>query len=344
MQRLAGWRMTVAIAAITAACAIISYLRFTPDREHGAGVARITPALRQLENPFIGLERGERSGVPNAMTWRLLPPVLGHVLRLPPPVYLWIPVVGVIAFAFGAVRHLYTVSGRLVDAAAGGLLVTTSALFFVGVGWVGQFDFLYVAALMLLLTSRSRLHDWALCSLGPWCDERFLLILPAFLSIRAALAPDRANSLRTALLPVTLALAPYAALRLYAINTGDLGVTYQILHASSGYRAYLPSAAWGWWMGLRLGWVPVLAAVWLASKRGGVLPPSLLLAGAAVITLLAWDVSRCASVLVPLMVVGCGLEPLRRRLMLPGLAALNLALPAAHVTEGATLYLRSILP
>lgn len=338
-----AWRTTLAIVAITAACVILSLLRFTPDREHGAGVARITPVLRQLEDPFVGIARAERSGIPNAMAWRLLPPVVGHALQLPGPAYLWIPAVGVIVFVFGAARYLYALSGRWTDVAAGGVLVTTSSLFLVGVGWVGQFDFLYVAALMLLLTSKSRLHDWAICSLAPSCDERFLLILPGCLCVRAALAGDLGASLRAAVLPITLALAPYVALRLYAINGGDLGVTYQILHASSGYREYLPSAAWGWWMGLRCGWVAVLTAAWFASRRAGVLPLAALLVGAALITLLAWDVSRCASALVPLMVVGSGLLSKRGRLVLPVLAGLNLVLPVAHVTEGATLYISSVL-
>lgn len=345
MELAPPWREWGLVAAIALACAALSLVRFAPTRSNSVAVARLIPALRQLENPSVGLELAERLNIPNAIKWRLLPPVVGNLVGLPRAIYLAVPILTTALFLFFTCSYIRAETGSPFVAACGGVLVTTTSAFFVATGWVGQFDIIYIFALGLFLVSKTALQDWGICCLAPWCDERFLLILPAYIWVRAALFPEGSNVTSRRLVPILIGVAPYLAMRLWAIEAGDLSVAYQLRLQYRKFGDYLPSAPLGWWMGLRFGWVPVLSAIALAVRKRGPLVIAFLSLGIVTTTLLAWDVSRSAGVLVPILVIGVARwETSRRGTTLLGLlAALNLLLPAAHITEGKTVPISSIL-
>jgi hypothetical protein len=180
---------------------------------------------------------------------------------------------------------------------------------------------------------------FAAALLAPWIDERFILALPLCLIVRALGAdreapPDRRSLARDALI-LFAGVAPYVAVRLGA-EISAVRATSQSYWAE---RPLLPAPwhglLWGAWHGLRAGWLTLaLAALvaWQARRRMLVATAGLTLALNLVV---ADDLSRSASVGVPLMVaavlLGWRHRPAQARRVLPWICVANVVLPAQHV-------------
>ncbi|HTX64897.1 MAG TPA: hypothetical protein VMD31_03935 [Opitutaceae bacterium] len=320
---------------------------FNPDIGFGYGVARVPELTRQLADPAGWASRPKESV---ALRWRLLPPTVGHLLRLKPAGYFALPLLGaaiLLALAAGIVHRETRSVGW---SALTGALLCTASWFFVATGWLGQFDVFYLLGLVAIVFAPSLLAVGAACALGPWCDERFLLILPACLCLRWARSGP--GAWRRLLAVVAVGLAPYVLLRLWAAAQGDASMGRQLALQGTEFRDYLRNVPDGWWMGFRLGWVLIgvgVAAAFTALPRAGrVLLILGLVGGVGAIGVLAWDVSRSIAALLPFLVFG--VIALHRRWPRAGwrilavAAALNFILPAKHVVETHRIPIRSIWP
>ena len=87
--------------------------------------------------------------------------------------------------------------------------------------------------------------------LGPWVDERFLLILPAVACLRWRLRPSRGW-----VLALSLSLAPYLLVRLAALLNGDPSVSSHLALLGPALARYVSFVPVGWWFGWRAAWAP----------------------------------------------------------------------------------------
>ena len=331
---------------ILAACllaAVLSLARFAPrisvlEPEAGAGygVMRVADLTGQLADP---LGWGHSREAPTALRWRLLPPVAGHLLHLRPATYLALPLLGAAVLLVWTAACVFRETQSVVLAGLTASLAATASWFFVATGWTGQFDVFYLLGLVAVVFSPSRLAIGAACALAPWCDERFLLILPACLCLRAA--RDGAVKPRQLLALAAAGIAPYVLLRTWALCHGDSTLGEHIALQRSSLGTYLPRVPDGWWMGFRAGWLFIVLGVFHAGAalrpKGGLLLAASLVAGLGAIILAAWDISRSIAVLLPFLIFGAIF--LHRRWpriawkLALALAVLNLTMPAAHVVE-----------
>jgi hypothetical protein len=334
--------------------AALSLLRFAPGVTVldpgvgvGYGVMRVPALTEQLADP-AGWDHFRE--VPTALHWRLLPPTVGHLLALRPRVYLVLPLLGAALLLATAVACLYRETRSVAWASLAAVLVSTASWFFVTTGWLGQFDVYYLLGLLLVVFAPSSLAVWGACTLAPWCDERFLLVLPACLCLRWARSDATA---RRWLLPATLGgIAPYVLLRLWALWQGDSTVAEQIAIQGPRFHTYLAHLPAGWWMGFRAGWVliavGVVGAASALSRGGRLLLILSLVGGLGAVAFLAWDISRSVAILLPFLMQGTIVlrqhRPRAGWRILAAAVVLNLVLPASHVVETHHLPIRSVWP
>jgi tetratricopeptide (TPR) repeat protein len=208
--------------------------------------------------------------------------------------------------------------------------------------------------MLLVACSPSRVWVAVVCLLEPFIDERFVLGLPLVFVLRQVFlnryndAIDRQSmrqSLRDAGL-IAAFTAPYILLRLIELRRGDTtsGNYFDIrMHELQGLSAPFYVLLNGPWMGLRSGWLLVVALVGLLYVRRPRKPAAVAaLAVSLVIVLtiamalvIAADTGRSASMIWPAAVVGLLLmmraRPRWVQRALPALLAANLILPASSV-------------
>jgi hypothetical protein len=305
-------------------------------------VGRAVFALQQLNHPLAKI--GDPAHV--VLQWRLLFPILGHALNLPPRLYLALPHIGcVVVTAYAA--HLMLRQGASWPAAFfAATLLATGSWFFVSTGWLSYVDSWYLLGLLAVAFSPWRTTIALTCLLEPFIDERFVLTLPLVFVIRQIYFErlDRAH-LRAALIDAAVIAAPsipYIALRLFLLRSADAGSNLYLQERLHELRHIpMPWYRWlgGWWAGLRCGWLLVIAAVWLQFRRR--MPGSaVVLAGICAVTiamalLIAADIGRTNSALWPAGLLGLFLllrwRPRWVRCGLPALLIVNLLLPANNV-------------
>ena len=319
-----------------------TWIDLDSSEHHPPDFNRAIDTLRQLEHPFTPIANPTNI----VINWRLLFPLLGHLLRLPAWAFLALPAVGcllVLAYVAYLVRRE---GGTRPAAFAATALSATTSWFFVSTGWLAYFDSWYVLGLLVATFSRSTVAAAVACLLSPWVDERFVLTLPLVVLVRAIhrATPQRgvSNRLRSEGLLLFALLAPYCALRLIVL------VTAQDLGSATHLRGRLASfqisgdVITGLSCGLRALWVFVIAApVLLALKRRlaeAALLVLLVAVTAAANVPIATDLSRAASTVLPAAVLGMVLlvraEPKRAFWPLAAALAFNLLTPAYHVVEG----------
>jgi tetratricopeptide (TPR) repeat protein len=303
---------------------------------------RAIDTLRQLDHPFVPITNPTN----RVINWRLLFPILGHYLRLPHWAFLGLPALGCL-LVLGYVAHLVRrESGTRWAALAASALTGTTSWFFVSTGWLAYFDSWYVLGLLVAAFGRSKVATGLACLLTPWVDERFVLALPLVVVVRGissgGIEKGSSAQFRSEALRFFALMAPYCAVRLVALATGqDEGSAFHL----RVYLATVHSArevAYGLWSGLRWLWVFVaVAPAVLISKGRAAQAGVLLLAVAATVAAnvpLATDLSRSASTTVPAAVLGIVLlvraRPSLAGWLLAAALALNLLTPARHVIEG----------
>ena len=324
----AGWGLVFLAAATSLVFSVALFSpRFWLLRHYTPGTFQWDRAhafLLQCEAPF-------RQDVEPAMLWRLLPPMVCHVLGLKGYAPLALPWLGVVALT---VYVAYLHRCRCPDwrfVFGGTLTFSTTSAVLVAVGWLGMNDPWVWLGLLACAFSDSFWARAAACFLCVWVDERFLIGLPLAFAVRWA---DRGGKFHWRECGPVLWLVPYVALRITL--SFDHGATNQTRAFLAGQLhevpLLIPWAPLAWWMGLRAAWVPAIFAI---GRR-----PVILGAGAFLTLLvclcLAADMSRSAAVLAPLILLGgfCFLarQPRHapRAALIVGIA--NLVIPAAHVT------------
>lgn len=285
--------------------------------------------LQQCEAPL-------RRDIEPAMLWRLLPPLVAHLLHLPGKTPLALPWLGL----FAATTYVALLLRRRLDdtrfVLGGTLLFATTSAVLVPVGWLGMNDAWVWLGLLAVAFGREKWAGPLACLLCPWVDERFIIGFPLAWLV-ARLGRKEPLSFRAVL--TSLWLLPYAAIRL-TLDRHDAAAstaTQQFLHTQVTQNLrLLPLVPLGWWFGLRAAWGAVAYALWTLPRPRLVLGGVTLLGTLGFSALLAADLSRSVAIAVPLMILGC-LELARRhpaeapRLVL-ALGVINLLIPAAHLT------------
>ena len=297
-------------------------------------VRRGASVLEQVAHPGAAISDPLHA----AIQWRLLFPLAGRALHLPPAVLFALPHVG----ALLTLAFLATVFRRAqlgwTSTYLALLCLGSASWFFTATGWLGYFDSWLALGLLLLAFSAVRWPLWLACLWTPWVDERFVLAAPLALYCRWLHRPEAFNLRRDFTAPAAL-VAGFVAIRLGVLSphsaTGATATGY--LTGKNFLDAPLSRIALGIWEGLRAGWLLALAGLitlWPHRPRAVVLAFSsavLLFAGLAT----AQDYSRSMTMLLPVAVLGLLVAVrtttpwLTRALPFTALAAL--LLPAHHV-------------
>ncbi len=275
------------------------------------------------------------------LVWRLAPAVLAKTLGLHGMAVFIVPWLGLLVLlmqcAWLVLRR--TGDGRLA-ALATALVGTTSATLTV-TGWLGLNDAWYASALVAVAFQPALPVLLLAVCIGPWIDERFILVLPLTLWVRAtALGPGWKP--KVSLAAAAAGLAVYAVTR--SFNLLHLPATAfhgYLQYIFANFQQWLPWTTLGWFMGLRAAWVLVVVAMGgecrRADLRSALWPAALMAAPLAAITFLASDTGRTTTMLLPLVLLGVermmalrGAEAARRILTI--LLIANLLMPAMHVT------------
>ena len=278
-----------------------------------------------------------------AIQWRLLFPVIGHVLGLPPFAVFGLAYLGCLAVLGYIIALLRRTNAGWANAALATIVLGAASWFFVSTGWLGYFDSWLAFGLLIVAFARSWWAVWAACVWAPWVDERFVIALPLALICRWATATvaspgTKLDWKREAGISAALA-GIFLVVRLGLVSSHSAAnATLVGYFADKNYLdAPLGRIVLGVWEGLRSGWVLVVAAVALlkaSPTRAAIVAVAVLLTlGAGLAT--AQDYSRSMTMVLPAAVLGAimlfrAAPPLPRRI-LPVAAAAALVLPAHHV-------------
>lgn len=294
--------------------------------------------LLQLKDPFLHIDHFSNK----VIEWRLLFPLIFHYLHLPAWLFLALPWIGCLLVLWYVAMLVWRRTQDQVFTAASVLTLGTLSWFFTSTGWLTYFDSWYVLGGLIVAFSPSPGQVLAAALLTPWIDERIVFMLPVCLAARAViywhdtreLKPDRAQ--RRLMIAAVAPIVAYALVRLAATVWFDQG--------SRDYVAFFGDRTWplggmakGAWMGLRMAWVPiVLLPVLLARQsRGlGMALGAIVAVSAIVAVVIAGDISRSMSMLVPIAAASLMLLPrlhANARAIVVAVAAGNLLLPASHV-------------
>ncbi|WP_414661948.1 tetratricopeptide repeat protein [Horticoccus sp. 23ND18S-11] len=346
-ERSPGWRV-VAVSAVGAALITLCFFapRFWLWPAAGLPLTefisiepefhRAFHALRQLNDPWMPIDDATN----RVIEWRLFWPVLAHTLGLSKGVYLALPHLGCVVALLAVAAIVWRATLQALPTAGATLLAATSSWFFVSTGWLAYFDSWLVLALVLASFAQSRWLLFGAALIAPWIDERFIVALPLCIAVRSAGTERATPRDRTAFAwdgaALAAGIAPYIAVRLGVEWTAARGTS----RAYWTDRPLVPAPwlpmLWGAWNGLRLGWVAVAFACVAAFRLGRHrLAVATALAALIVNLCIADDISRSASMAVPVMIAGVLLawrhRPAQSRRLLPALCAANLVLPAQHV-------------
>ena len=296
--------------------------------------------LRQLADPLAAVDP--------ALRWRLLLPAVGHFLHLSPRAFLCLPYVGIFALMFAVCWYSFRLTGKRSAAIMATGLVATSSVFFVSTGWIGTMDAFYVLALVVFSFTPSTALATVCCAVGPWIDERFVLVIPIYAILRLARFQD-VRRLVIAVAPVGGYLLVRLAALCFAHESGTISA--QVSLQLSFIGRYLPYIPLGWWWGFRAGWFVVVLGMMTAFTMlpaiSRVALSLALIAGLSLVVFFAGDTSRSIAVLVPFVVIGSTfalpISPALRRALGIIIVAGNLIAPAAYMVSDATVGLRSFL-
>ena len=180
-----------------------------------------------------------------------------------------------------------------------------------------------------------------LALLAPWVDERFIIALPLVLGVRLLREdPPRGwRAIGSATAALAAGVAPYLLIRLGVEWFGLRNTSRDYWNGSGLHAATAGQLVAGAWQGLRAGWVAVAAFFLLGSSRAGI--PERIAAGLGVLAafaanlLVAQDLSRSASVMLPVLIAGVLLGAKAWPKAAPSAVTLlcvaNLLLPARHI-------------
>lgn len=277
---------------------VVSLVVFSPawqmwdfSMEGSYETTRASTFLKQCEDPF-------RADVEPAMRWRLLPPLLCNALGLSGWSALTVPWIGVVAMLAYCSRILERSSLDRRRAVIGTVLCATTSAVLVPLEWLGMNDAWVWLCLLGVAFGRSARTPLLACVLGPWIDERLVIGLPLALWVRSRQGLGWRH--------IGLYVLPYLAVRIGALALRTDSSSEQFLSRHlTGFLTWAPFAGLGWFMALRLGWLPIgMAAteLWDTDRQSLVVGAGITAATLAVSLALAADISRSAAIVLPLLV------------------------------------------
>lgn len=208
-----GWLLATVVAAL------LALVRWCPSSRiasfgviaSSACLTRVPGMVDQLDDPWVGLSGNQRfsTHLYSATRWRILPPLIGHFLHLSRAHYLRVPRIGACWLLLLGTWYAHKLGG-VRSAMLAALCFASSTAWLTTVDLI-QFDGWAWALLLAAAFTPGRTVTWALTSLGPWIDERFVLFLPLALIIR--LAASREMPWREA-----CGIIPYVVVRAAVVN------------------------------------------------------------------------------------------------------------------------------
>lgn len=346
---------------LAAACFLLLVFFFSPSWGAFRLWSRVPEmgAMLEVRRGAATLEQLSHPGAPiadplhAAIQWRLLIPLVGHLLHLPSPVFFALADLGCLLVLAYLVTLLRRQNLGWLDCALATVVLGAASWFFTSTGWLGYWDSWFALALLIAAFSESRFAVWGAFLWAPWIDERFVVAAPLALLCRhlwlapaGAISPSKPDWRREWLVPTALT-ALFLVVRLGVLAPSSAaGATPGGYFAGRHFlSAPLPRILLGVWEGLRAGWVFVLAAIVLLRPRrifgvpwgavvGGV---TLLLVFLGLAT--AQDYSRSITMVLPVAALGALLlarstVTWRRPTLLAATGA-ALLLPAHHVMNDA---------
>ncbi|MCC5022158.1 MAG: hypothetical protein J6386_04850 [Candidatus Synoicihabitans palmerolidicus] len=286
-----------------------------------------TTFLKQCEDPW-------RSDVETAMRWRLTPSLVAHFLGLRGFALLAIPLVGMLCFSLYVAHLLRKVTHRVDFVLAGTLVITTSAAVLTPLHWFGVNDGWGWLALLVVSFSPHRTLLILTGLTAPWVDERFLIGLPFALVVRS-LSPSNTMGWRDLWMLASLLTSVVLRIGMGGNSLSAEAERSFISSHLSGFAQRAGMMGLAAWMGLRAAWITLIETAWRASRIGQTMLIGVGGMTAIISFVLAWDMSRSISILIPGAVLGLIRLPdwypdsYRQRTCIYALIAL--ALPAVHV-------------
>jgi hypothetical protein len=142
-------------------------------------VRRGVAVVQQVEAPFTEI----RDPLHKIVRWRLLFPLVGHVLHLPPALVLVLSPAGCILVLSLLIDSAHGRGIPWLECALLGVVVGATSWFFVATGWLGYFDSWLVLGLFAV-SFGPRWTVLSACLLTPWVDERFVIGFPLAMLVR----------------------------------------------------------------------------------------------------------------------------------------------------------------
>lgn len=287
--------------------AAFSYWSRVPELGGMVEVRRAVSVLEQVQHPGAPLQ----DPLHGAIQWRLLFPLIGRALNLPPAALLGLAHVGcllVLAFIVTVLRRDGVAWTRCALATA---MLGAGGWFFASMGWLGYYDSWFVLALLFVAFADARWPVWLACLWAPWIDERLVMAVPLALLCRylERTRGGEAFDWKREFGPPAALLLAFVAVRLGVLGgrSGPNATPGGYLAKFNVLNTPLPRVLDGAWMGLRAGWLFVVAGVGLLSGRQT--NRGLLLGGVALATMLvglgtAQDFSRSMMLLMPAALFG----------------------------------------
>jgi len=283
--------------------------------------------LLQVEDPF-------RFDIEAAMRWRFLPPLMAWALHLPGNTPLVIPWIGAFCASAYVARLGFSRTADWRFALGLTVLFASTSAVIVPIGWFGMNDAWIWLALLVIAFSHSTTAITASYLLAPWVDVRFYIGLPIAWCARAA---DGSFAVRD--LAYGALLLPYIGVRV-ALSGGPFAdpIERHFLGTQlSDVRTYVSAVPMGWWMGLRMAWIPLVYGLWRMDKK---LRTTTLLTLTVVLTvtvITAHDLSRSVAIVIPLVVAGALVFQREYSSLAPKtalwIAMAALLVPGAHVVR-----------
>lgn len=310
----------------------------------GPEASRAQKILLQLEDPFAKID--DPSNV--VIQWRLLFPLLGHFLELPPKLFLALPYLGCFLSLSLILVQARRATQSLLEASLITALASSCSWFFVSTGWLGYFDSFYILGLLLITFYKPRWILLLTCLLLPWVNERFIFGLPLAMTLRAHhcghLNRDHYRTFVKDIVLAALVLVLFLLPRLLITKSNDSisGLLLNNFLYAANIRDFPEQVFQGSWHGLRLAWVGVFVfcfASFLRLNRVAFLfTLGIILFTSYAAVSMAGDISRSMSILLPAVVLGfiqfatsSSIPKVWRRIALTGLLCLNFTVPTKHV-------------
>jgi hypothetical protein len=306
-------------------------------------VRRGVSVLMQVENPGAEI----LDTMHGVIQWRLLFPLIGHLLHLSPPVFFSLAHLGCLILLGVIVTLLRRNEFSIMMTAMASLVLGATSWFFTSISWLGYFDSWLALGLLATVVSKSPWTLWTACLLTPWVDERFVIAAPLVLicrylykSVHTVPGTFTIDMKREICVPICI-MAFFVLIRLWvcADFSSSVATFSGYLASQNNLSAPAYNIILGIWDGLRVSWIFVALALYVNLYRRWI---AVALACCTLLVIFAGiysakDFSRSMTMVFPVAFVGVVyLKTLSAQRQVRGMVVLTLlalVIPAHHVMD-----------